>query len=88
MLIQRQTHGCRLLVQKVGKAIKPHFKADSLTFAVQVRSAAQCYTLTARHYFPALLPNMAEPRTVAVYTGCAFTVPTRRELTAFDMSWH
>ena len=28
------------MVQKVGKVIKPHFKAESLTFAVQVKS--QC----------------------------------------------
>ena len=32
----------RLLVQKVGKVIKPHFEAASLTFAVQVLSLVLC----------------------------------------------
>ena len=31
---------CRLLVQKVAKVVKPHFKAESLTFAVQVRKCS------------------------------------------------
>ncbi len=35
----------RLLVQKVGKVIKPHFKAASLTFAVQVLSLLLCIFL-------------------------------------------
>lgn len=33
----------RLLVQKVGKAIKPHFNAESLTFAVQVLLQTRSY---------------------------------------------
>ena len=75
MLIQRQTHGCRLLVQKVGKAIKPHFKADSLTFAVQVRSAAQCYShlqldTASLHCIPIWLNPEQLLSTLAAHSQC------------------
>ena len=37
-------------MQKVGKAIKPHFKADSLTFAVQViYTVRDCVSAIAHH---------------------------------------
>ena len=56
---------CRLLVQKVAKVIKPYFKAESLTFAVQVCSLYQHMRTSYAEYFTIMPSNN---KTIMIYT--------------------